>query len=107
MERSMKTKTKKALERAGWKVGSVAEFLNLSRAEDALIELKLHLVNGVRALRTKQGLTQTDLANQLGSSQSRVAKIEAGDRTVSIDLLLRTLLTLGATKKQIAKLIVA
>ena len=103
----MKAKTKKALERAGWRVGTVAEFLSLSREEEGLIELKLGLVNGVRALRIKQGLTQTDLANQLGSSQSRVAKIEAGDRTVSIDLLMRTLLTLGATKKQIAKLIAA
>lgn len=103
----MKAKTKKALERAGWKVGTVAEFLNLSREEEALIELKLGLVDGIRALRAKQGMTQTELAQRLGSSQSRVAKIETGDRTVSLDLLMRTLLTLGATKKQIAKLIAA
>ena len=72
-----------------------------------MIELRLRLVDGVRALRAKQRVTQTDLAERLGSSQSRVAKIEAGDRTVSLDLLLRTLFTLGATKKQIAKLIAA
>ncbi len=103
----MKTKTKRALERAGWKVGTATELLKLTPEEAALIELRLRLVDGVRALRAKQRVTQTDLAQRLGSSQSRVAKIEAGDPTVSLDLLLRTLLTLRATKKQIAKLIAA
>jgi DNA-binding XRE family transcriptional regulator len=101
----MNGKTMRALARAGWKVGTATELLKLTPGEAALVELRLGLVDGVRALRAKQRITQTALAHRLGSSQSRVAKIEAGDPTVSLDLLLRTLFTLGATKKQIARLI--
>jgi transcriptional regulator with XRE-family HTH domain len=53
-------------------------------------------------LRDKKGLTQAELAKLTGSSQSRVAKMESGDPSVSIDRLVKSLLTLGATRKQIA-----
>jgi hypothetical protein len=38
----------------------------------------------------------------MGSSQSRVAKMEAGDPTVSLDLLVQGLLAAGATRREIA-----
>jgi len=44
-------------------------------------------------------------ARKLGSSQSRVAKMEAGDPSVTVDLLIRSLLTLGATTKTVARTI--
>jgi DNA-binding XRE family transcriptional regulator len=90
------------LAEAGWKVGSAAEFLELSDDEAAFVELKLGLSEALRERRTRQGLTQVELAKRIGSSQSRVAKMEASDPAVSVDLLLRALLATGATRKEIA-----
>ena len=99
-----KTKRKR-LQAAGWKIGSSAEFLDLSEEEAALIEMKLALADGIRARRVVANLTQTELARRLGSSQSRVAKLEAADGSVSIDLMMRTLLVLGATRHEIGRMI--
>jgi DNA-binding XRE family transcriptional regulator len=101
----MKASKKRALCKAGWKVGTAAEFLSLSSEEQALVAMKLDLVDGVRTLRVRSQLTQAELAGRLGSSQSRIAKLEAGDRSVSFDLLIRALLSLGASKKDIAAMI--
>jgi DNA-binding XRE family transcriptional regulator len=99
-------KTRKArLESAGWKVGSTAEFLDLSPDEVAFIEVKLALAQSLKKRRQKKRLTQSELARLLKSSQSRIAKMEAGDPTVSIDLLIRSLLALGASTKDLAKTI--
>ena len=98
---------RKRLERQGWKVGSADEFLGLSPEESRYVDLKLALSRRLRQRREARKLTQGELAQQLGSSQSRVAKMEAGDRTVSIDLLVRSLFSLGATKRDLAKIIAA
>lgn len=99
-------KDKKArLERSGWKVGEVREFLGLSDVEAALVEFKLALSRGLRRRRTKRKLTQAQLARLVRSSQSRVAKMEAGDPTVSIDLLVRSILAMGATQKELGRII--
>ena len=94
---------RKRLERAGWEVGDTAEFLKLSEEEARFLEMKLALANGVRELRERRVLTQAALADRLGSSQSRVAKMEAGDRSLSLDLMMRSLLAIGATATEIAK----
>jgi hypothetical protein len=94
-----------ALETAGWKVGSTAEFLELSEGEAAFVEMKLGLSEALRERRTRQRLTQVELAKRLRSSQSRVAKMEASDPSVSMDLLLRALLATGATRREIAAVI--
>ena len=99
----MKRVKKQRLERAGWVVGTSAQFLQLSVEENRFIELKLALATGVRELRERKGLTQAALAHRLGSSPSRVAKMEAADRSVSLDLIMRSLLTIGATATDIAK----
>jgi predicted XRE-type DNA-binding protein len=97
-------KTKRAkLEAQGWKVGSVQEFLGLTDEEAALVELKVSLGRSLRRWRTKNRLTQVELAKRLRSSQSRVAKMEAGDPTVSFDLLFRSLLLLGARPRDVAR----
>ncbi len=98
----MKQTKRDRLRRAGWAVGSAAEFLSLSKAEAALVDLKLTLSRKLRERRTRTRLSQTQLARLLGSSQSRVAKMEAGDPSVSIDLLVRSLLAIGATRKELA-----
>jgi len=98
---------RKRLERKGWKVGAADEFLGLSPEESEHIEFKLELSRSLRERREKRKLTQADLAEQLGSSQSRVAKMEAGDPSVSIDLLVRSLFSLGAMKRDLGRIITA
>ena len=98
----MKQTKRQRLERRGWKFGGARELLRLTDEEVAYIELKLALSARLRTLREKKGMTQTGLAKLTGSSQSRVAKMETGDPSVSIDLLVKSLLALGATRKQIA-----
>ncbi len=89
----------------GWRVGNATEFLDLSAEEAALVETKLALSSRVRERRSRQGLSQAELAKRLKSSQSRVAKIEAADPSVSADLLLRALFALGATPGDVASAI--
>ena len=99
-------KEKKArLEAHGWKVGTAEELLGLTPEEAAYVELRLKLSDAVRELRKKKQLTQLQLAELLKSSQSRVAKVEAADETVSLDLLIRSLLALGATHRDLARAI--
>jgi len=88
-----------------WKVGSAKEFLGLSEEESSYIELKIKLSTNLRKLRTEQNLTQVELAKILKSSQSRVAKIETCDPSVSLDLIIRALLALGTSQKEIARAI--
>ncbi|RKY22094.1 MAG: transcriptional regulator [Planctomycetota bacterium] len=90
------------LRKAGWKVGNAQDFLDLSDEEAALIELRLALARRLRAERESQGLTQADVAKRVRSSQSRVAKMEAGDASVSTDLLLRSLVFLGVSFQELA-----
>jgi predicted transcriptional regulator len=103
----MKSTKRKQLEAAGWKVGSAAEFLALSPAETMLINMKLELAKNVRELRLSKKLTQGELARLIGSSQSRVAKLEVADSSVSLELLVRSLAALGATPNQIGKIVAA
>jgi predicted XRE-type DNA-binding protein len=99
---SMDKKTRKKLEAAGWKTGEVKDFLELSDAEAEFIETKLALAQDLRARRLERRLNQTQVARIVGSSQSRVAKMEAADPSVTIDLLVRSLLKLGAERKDLA-----
>ena len=99
----MQSTHRKRLERAGWKVGAAEEFLGLSREESELIEVKLALGRLLRRSREKQLLTQAALAARLGSSQSRVAKLETGTRGVTLDLLFRALYATGATTETILR----
>ena len=101
----MREAKRRRLESKGWKVGSAREFLNLSPEESAYIEMKLELAESLRAHRERQNLTQVELAKLVKSSQSRVAKMEAGDPSVSLDLLVRSLLALGASKREVARII--
>jgi DNA-binding XRE family transcriptional regulator len=102
----MQQSKRKALAKKGWKTGSAKEFLELSDEELAVIELKLALGSAVKQRRQKQRLTQTAFAKAISSSQSRVAKMEAGDPSVSLDLLVKSMLSLGATRRDVAKAIV-
>ncbi|MFV1950075.1 MAG: helix-turn-helix domain-containing protein [Anaerolineales bacterium] len=99
----MDTKRIKELEAKGWRIGSIEDFLDLSEDELEYIELKLILSEMVRELREKKGLSQVNAAKLLKSSQSRLSKIEVADRSVSIDLQIKALFALGATKQEIGQ----
>ncbi len=101
----MDKRKKKTLESKGYRIGTVDEFLGLSKKESDYIELKLALSQALSERRKQSKLTQVQLAKMLKSSQSRVAKMEKGDPTVSIDLLVKSLLAMGATKESIVKAI--
>jgi plasmid maintenance system antidote protein VapI len=101
----MDKKTEKRLRDAGWNIGDAADFLELTSEEVTFIEMKLALSRSLRQEREKQGITQVAFAKLVGSSQSRVAKMEAGDSSVTIDLLMRALLALGLTKKDLSRIV--
>lgn len=103
----MDTGTRKRLESTGWKVGGASEFLGLTEEEAAIVDLKVGLANAVREQRSRRSMTQKQLGRLLGSSQSRVAKMEAADPSVSIDLMVRSLLRMGASRKDVASYIAA
>lgn len=98
---------RKRLEDAGWAVGSAAAFLRLSREEQVIIEMRLALSAVLRDRRRVLDLSQVALAKRLGSSQSRVAKMEAADPSVSLDLLVRALLATGVTRRMLGCAIAA
>jgi DNA-binding XRE family transcriptional regulator len=101
----VKATKRENLERSGWKLGSAQDFLELTDEEAAYIELKLALGAELRVARAERHCTQAELARLMGSSQSRVAKMEAADPAVSIDLLVRALLALGRSSRQIGQTI--
>ncbi len=93
----------KRLKAASWKIGAPKDFLGLSDQEAALVEVKLSLIEALKKSRQKRRLSQIDLAQRMGSSQSRIAKIEAGDSSVSLDLIVRALIAAGTTQQDIRK----
>lgn len=103
----MKANKRKKLEDAGWRVGTTEDLLGLSAEESAYIEIKLALSKALKETRAKKKLSQAQLAALIESSQSRVAKMEAADPSVSIDLMVKSLLALGVPRKQVARALAA
>lgn len=101
----MRSDKRRKLERAGWTVGDASDFLQLSTDERRFVDVKLALAEGLRRRREQLGLTQMQAAQRFGSSQSRVAKMEAAHRSVSTDLLLKSLFRLGASPRDVARLL--
>ena len=96
---------KDRLAAAGWRSGAAADFLELAEEEAAFVELRLALADHLRELRVRNSWTQLQVARRLGSSQSRVAKMEAADASVSLDLLVKSLLALGASRDEVGGVI--
>ena len=102
---TMNEERKRRLESEGWQFGDAAEFLGLSEQEAAYVELKLVLSQKLKQHRKTSRMTQAQLARLIQSSQSRVAKMEAGDPSVSADLLIRSLLAMGVSRKELGRAI--
>lgn len=101
----MKAPIKKRLEKAGWVVGDAKDFLAMSEEEAAYLEIKLALTQSLIETRSDTGISQANLAKLMHSSQSRVAKMEAGDASVSADLLIKALLYLGLGAQDVSRCI--
>jgi ribosome-binding protein aMBF1 (putative translation factor) len=101
----MNATKKEGLAKAGCKSGSAAEFLHLTPQEEIYVELKASLCRQLKRQRQKSHPTQVELARRIKSSQSRIAKMERCDASVSIDLLIKSLLALGTTRREIARAI--
>lgn len=98
----MNSTSRAKLEQAGYVVGSADEFLGLTEVESTIVSIRLALAGLVKARRCQRGISQVELARHLKSSQSRVAKMESADSTVSVDLLLRAAVTVGARRRELA-----
>ena len=103
----MRQEKRELLEAHGWKVGDTRDFLSLSDEELEYIEIKIALSEKVREIRKQRKMTQKETADLIGSSQSRVAKMEAGDPSVSIDLQVKSLLALGVSREELGETIKA
>jgi len=99
----MDSQKKARLEKAGWKVSDAKEFLGLTEEENTYIEMKLDMASLLKAERTKAGFTQSDLAKKLHTSQPRVAKMENGDPSVTLDLIMKGLLSLQIRRSEIGQ----
>jgi hypothetical protein len=97
----MDARRRARLEKAGWRVGDVQTFLGLTDAEAALVEMKAAAARELAARRKKLHLVQVDVARKLRSSQSRLAKAEAADKSVALDYLVRSLLQLGVSRRHL------
>ncbi len=101
----MNKNEKSRLESKGWQVGDAGDFLDLTEEEAALVDLKVALAESLKKRRQARKWAQTQLANAIGSSQPRVAKMEGADPSVSIDLLIKALLSMGASRSDLANVI--
>ncbi len=104
----MKKTKREKLERAGFAVGDTQEFLELNDAEMAMVDARVALAQALRHRRSRElKISQAEFAARVGSSQSRVAKMEAGDPSVTLDLLIRALVRSGASLEQVARVLAA
>ena len=101
----MRAEKRRNLENAGWRVSDAVDFLQLSPGEAEFVEIKLALARRLREVREEHNWTQAEVARRVGSSQSRVAKMEAADPTVSVDLLMRSLLAVGADRRELGRVL--
>ncbi len=91
----METSKRKALEKAGWKIGDPADFLSLSDGERQLLEARVKIALAIRHQREAQNLSQKQLGERLRTSQPRIAKIERAAADVSLDQLVRAFTAAG------------
>lgn len=86
---------------------SRAELLGLTPEDEAIVNIRLALHRTLKEARARSGLSQAALAQRIGSSQSRIAKAEAGRGEISLELILRAAIASGATAREIGEAIQA
>ena len=91
------------LERDAFAIRSADDSLELAHDEAALIEMRLALRVALPERRGEAGLTQARLVRLTGSSPLREAKGEAGDQSVSLDLQIRALQAISASRLEVER----
>lgn len=91
----MDAKKRQALEKAGWKLGDAADFLEMSDEERQLLDIRLGLAQAIRKSREARHWSQKQLGAKLQTSQPRVARIEQAAADVSLDQLVRAYAAVG------------
>ena len=91
----MDTQTLKRLQDAGFVPTTITAFLELSPAEEAFVETKVRFTALLKQTRLERGWTQAQLAKELGTRQQMIARAERGGDSITIDFLLRALVTLN------------
>ena len=86
-------------------VDDAADWLELTDVERQIVDLRIKLGREIRRRRTGAGLSQAQLAEKIGSSQSRVAKAEGMAPGVAFDLMLRAFFATGGTVDELAQAI--
>ena len=87
---------------AGWRVGTVAEFLGMTPQEEGILEIRVGLMKALRDHRKRSELTQAQVAERIGSGQAKIARLENGDGKATIDLLIRAAMAAGASLQDIS-----
>ena len=96
----MTEEKRKRLEEAGMKVGTVAEFLELTPEQEILVEMGALIARLVRETREAKGLSQRQLADLLGKHQPQVARLEREGRA-SFESQFAALFKMGVNPQQI------
>lgn len=96
---------RKLLESKGWTFGSAADFLGLSPEDANYVELRIRLRDALKDRRQAAELSQKYPASAVGSCESRVGKMESNDPTVSVDLLISALISLGVSLSELGRII--
>jgi DNA-binding XRE family transcriptional regulator len=82
---------------------TVQEWLDIDDADMKVIEFRVALVKAIRRKRARSNVTQAALADQVGTRQPNIAKIEAGGVGVSLDLLLRVFFATGGDLAEVVE----
>ena len=95
------------MDAAGWKTVTIAEFLDLTPEDMAFIQVRRTFARAVRNRREVSGLSRTALAETLGLSETQIALMEGNASSISMDVMLRAFLAMGATQNDLAEALAA
>src|SRR5262245_26622057 len=98
---AMNERKRLRLERAGWRSGTVQQFLGLTDAAAAYIETSVLLAAALRAVRRRRRMSLGVAARTIGTTTAAVGKLEAGNPSATIDELLGALLALGISPRRV------
>ena len=87
----------------GWSEATVAEFLELTSAEETIVEMRVRISRAAREKRAELGISQRELAKRMGTQQPHVSDIENGIAT--LETMIRAYLALGGTAKKVGGMI--
>ncbi len=86
-----------------WVETDVQELLDLSAQDLVIVEFRAALALALQQARKRQKLTQETAAKTIGTSQAQVARMEAGQSSITIDRLIKALIALGVSRPTIVK----